>query len=362
MDRILIPGTTIEHPTPSYSGYMSPTDEVILNVAYLVDAGFRRAIKNQNPAKTPENETIYANVAKKRLGISFGTEYRFPPGMNAQSFQLYCFKCFDFHSIRNGNPISQAEYKNLDRLFSVLKDLNPAEFKKLENLNLSEKDKADVILGVCSKLTMTDITHFIRLNQTKGKREIVPNICFLMSPETKTKANDFLEQHDASLGYLSNFWERPEYRDVPDQDLKIRGLLARGDDAIATEIKKNPDRFFTALEKSSNPADYARQIIRSCFSPNDQDTRQDILIWLRLSKIKRRALLQEAVRKRAQAAQPEVRTPAPTGKRPTLFRKGISGLLNLADRTLPPTATRRAIKKGLVNGYRFFSPKNDPDR
>ena len=342
MSDSLIPGTTTVYPNPKYQGYTSPTDELILNVAYLVDPDFRHIIRKQPPdvvhddifpTLDPHYESFYADMAKKKLGISFGTEYKFPEGLNARTFQQSFLKCISSAHLRD-NTTTETERKNLEQSFSLLEKLNPEEFKKLNVGDLSEWEKFEVVMGVCSKFTMNDIQHFIRSNRTDQSHEFISGAQFVVSNETKSKLENFLNQHNTSLAYLSNYIF-PEWSKVPEQDIRIRGLQDHPYSTIKSEIRQHPDRFFEILKNCSAPLPYAERYL-SIFSKSDQ--KEDKAIYQRLFGI-RKALKNGD----------------------TFVRKGLSKILDLTQK-LPPTTGRKRFKEALVKGYRFLYPKPDPDR
>ena len=402
MDEVLIPGTTVEYPESEYpgeesdfssmkgkiyQGYTSPSDQLLFNVAYLVDDEFRQAVKKWGKVdwaerRTPQYETFFADMARERLGISFGTEYRFPAGLNARRFQQYFMRCCS-----NGENASEAERKNLNRFFSILKELNPIEFEKLEGIQLSDQDKIDVIRGVASKFTMEDINYFLHRNRTEEKRELIPGAPFIMSETTKEKLNRFLETRGLSPAYLNDFGD---CHDIPDQDLKIMALMGHSDKVIKNEIEKNPDRFFEAIEKSSNPLQYAQKCLKSFFPDGIEISAQDRAksfrlfrmysdaelasgkvqgVYARLLQIKWRELRRAAQKRREErkaAREREVanrrREAAERRQGHNPVRKGLSKVLGLISEKLPPTQGRQTIKRALVKGYRFFYPKSGPDK
>ena len=402
MDEILIPGTTVEYPESEYpgeesdfssmkgkiyQGYTSPPDQLMFNVAYLVDDEFRQAVKKRGQVgwaerRTPQYETFFADMAKERLGVSFGTEYRFPAGLNARRFQQYFMRCCS-----KGENINEAERKNLNRLFVALKEMNPTEFEKLNGIQLSDKDKFDVIWGVASKFTMEDINYFLRRNRTGGKRESIPGAPFIMSDTTKEKLNRFLETRGLSLAYLNDFGD---CHDIPDQDLRIKALMGHSDKVIKAEIEKNPDRFFEAIEKSSNPLQYAQKCLRDFF-PNgieipEQGKAKSLRffgmysneelaskkvqgVYARLLKIKWRGLRRAAQKRREERKaalerkkEREALLKANRKRENNPIRKGLSKVLGFVSEKLPPTQGRRMIERTLVKGYRFFYPKPGKDK
>jgi len=365
MSDAVIPGTTVEYPNPDYQGYTSPTDILAINVAYLVDAEFRRAMRNRVPASVigddgfpsmdPAHEAFYADEAKKRLGVSFGADYKFPEGFTPKSFQQAFLKGISPLNLRQ-KKLTEAEKKNLYHVFSLMKDLNKDAFAKLKVGDLSDEEKYDMVLGMCSKFTMDEINHYMHVHRTKEEHESSPGVQFVMSEETRAKLNGFLKQHDTSLAYLGDYtfsdWSR-----VPERDFKMVGLSQHQNSDITDEIRKNPDRFFATLGASSDPAYYADRIIQRCFRSDKIDTLEDAAILRRLVEVKKQALPRETP-----AVRQEVGAPRPVGERNTLVRKGISGLLNLTNRMMPPTQGRRVVKEALAKGYRFFYPKSNPDR
>jgi len=367
MDEILVPGTTVVYPSSEYpaeesdfalvgkriyQGYTSPPDELLLHVAYLVDPTLRKLMKERGIAdldkrRTPEYETFFAEMAQERLGISFGTEYKFPAGLNARRFQQYFMRCCS-----GDENMSEAERENLNRFFSVLKELNPAEFKKLEVLQLSEKDKVDVIMGVASKFTMEDIINFLQINRTGGKKEIISGAPFVISKATKEKLRDFLEKQGTSLAYFNDFIG---YHNIPDQDLKIEGLSRHSDKEIVAEIRKNPNRFFKAVEKSSKPLHYAKWFLKGLFPDGIKGSRSGV------SRIYR-AVSDEELDSKDMRVIYEKLVQIKKREEGNPLRRGLVKVLDLVSDKLPPTQGRQTVKRALVKGYRFFYPKSGPDK
>ena len=389
MNDSLIPGTTIERPKvwrDNLDGheYMSPADALLLNVGYLVDPDFRHSVPGHKPIIGTPDETVYADMLKKRLGISFGTDYHFPNGLNARTFQAAFLAGVDIHH----QTFTTAEHRNLDQTLSVLQELNPEEFKKLTVGELTEAEKSDVIMGMCSKFTMEDINYFIHANRRKDEHDFIPGVPFFMSKETQTKLEGFLAQHNTSLAYLTHFEHftngqemaiqeikmlaqrlrgcelsvieqeaqkflsgRGGWRDMPHQDLKILGLMDHEDAVIIDEIGKNPDRFFALLKETSNPARYAEQFL-SLYARSEEAAKGNADICTRLGK------LATPQTKNSSAAQKQT---TPRDGRNTLVRRGLSKILDLTQK-LPPTQSRKWIRETLVKGYRFFYPKQGSNR
>lgn len=359
----VIPGTTVEYPNPSYQEYSSPSDALAINVACLVDADFRRAVKNRDVSlrqsygsgMDPAHEAFYADEAKKRLGVSFGRDYKFPEGFTAKTFQQAFFKCISPFNLRK-DKLTEAEKKNLEHAFSLMKDLNPEAFSELKVGDLSNPEKFDIVLGMCSKFTMEDINQFISIHRVKSEHDFWPGVQFIMSEGTKAKLNGVLKQHDTSLAYLSDY-TFPDWSDVPEQDFEIKALRGHRDPIIADEIMQNPDRFFATLERSSDPVHYADAILLDCSSSGKMKALDEAGILRRFAEVKAQAL-----QRQEPAVRQEVGAPRPVGERNTLVRKGISGLLSLTNRMMPPTQGRRVVKETLAKGYRFFYPKGNGDR
>ena len=355
----VIPGTTVEYQNPNYQGYNSPTDVLVINVAYLVDADFRRTMRNRNPLPViaddgflgmdSDYESSCADEAKKRLGISFGADYKFPEGFTAKTFQQAFLKGISPSNVRK-QKLTEAEKKNLNHVFSLLKDLNSEAFKELKVSDLSDEEKYDMVLGMCSKFKMEDINHYMHIHRENKEHKSFPGIQFVISEETKAKLCDFLKLRGTSFAYLGDY-VYPEWSRVPERDFKIRGLMEHAAEEIATEIKENSDRFFGTLRQTSNPSYYADIIIRNCFHPDKIDTLEDAAILRQLVEVKK----QVAQRKTSD-------TQRPTEGGETSARKGLSGVLRLANRILSPVKGGKVAKEILSKGYRFFYSKPDPDR
>ena len=363
MSDTIIPGTTVEYPNPSYQEYSSPSDALAINVACLVDADFRRAVKNRDVSlrqshgsgMDPAHEAFYADEAKKRLGVSFGRDYKFPEGFTAKTFQQAFLKGISPLNLRR-DQLTEAEKKNLEHVFSLMKSLNPEAFSELKVGDLSNPEKFDMVLGMCSKFTMEDINQFISIHRVKSEHDFWPGAQFIMSEGTKAKLDNVLKQHDTSIAYLAGYTS-PDWADVPEQDFKIRGLREHSNSVVIDEIMQNPDRFFAVLEQTSNPGIYAKAALYDCSSSGKMDALEKAGILKRLEEIKK-----QAPQRQEPAIRREAEAPRLVGERDTLVRKGISGLLNLTNRMMPPTQGRRVVKEALAKGYRFFYPKSSQDR
>ena len=241
---------------------------------------------------------------------------------------------------------------------------------------MSDKDMFDVVLGVCSKFTMEDINYLVQNQGVNKKKELIQGVHYLMSPKSKEKFVGVLAKHGFPVSYFSDAAVWPEWRDLPDQDLKIKGLTSRVvGEAIVPVVRENPELFFNILESSSNPPKYANQIIYAFDSYSDKNelVAADKAIYNRLVKIRKRGTresrgereditnyslscwrLEERLKK-VPGGEPVIRDSA-IREGDTLIRRGLSKILGLTTRYLPATEGRKAFKRAIVKGYRHFYP------
>jgi len=340
MSENLVPGTVIKYPNPDYRDYTAPPDVMAINTAYLVDSEFRQMVRAKQETGisvaafngSGKEEAHYADIAKKRLGISFGTDYKLPQDVSPAEFQLYIFKCCHRLKLEKGTA-TEDERQNVRQIFDTMKKLNPTEFKKLEGLNLTDVEKFDVALGATSKFSMEDIAFFIKSNRAGKTQDFVPGIDFVMSDETKSKLNGVLGKHNASLDYYNYFAVGSEWQTIPDQNLWIVSLLRHDEKTIKSAMRTNPEMFFSAIEQSTSPTFYAGHVFDTFFAGKRMASQVDISVLKRLMQIKNR-----------------------DGKGDAL-RQGVSKVLGFMTRTLPAMRGRKFLKEKLVKGYRYLYPK-----